>query len=77
MWCLVCLRYRIQRYWLTGDKAGTSDVFADNLPGCPDNINSNGMGVFWIALALVSESCAQRKPVSVIHGCVEVYCPFM
>ena len=50
------LRYRIQRYWLTGDKAGTSDIFADNLPGCPDNINSNGMGVFWIALALVRAS---------------------
>ena len=26
-------RYRITRYWLSGEKAGTHDVFIDNLPG--------------------------------------------
>lgn len=41
--------YRIRRYWLKGEKAGTADVFADNLPGLPDNI-STGNGRFWVAL---------------------------
>ncbi|MBM3289619.1 MAG: SMP-30/gluconolactonase/LRE family protein, partial [Candidatus Hydrogenedentes bacterium] len=44
-------KYRVLRYWLTGDKAGTWDVFIDNLPGFPDNIASNGKGTFWLALA--------------------------
>lgn len=42
--------YSIVRYWLKGDKAGTSDVFADNLPGFPDNITFNGNDRFWVAL---------------------------
>ena len=32
--------YRIQRYWLKGDRAGQTEVFAENLPGFPDNIAS-------------------------------------
>ncbi len=44
-------RYRITRYWLKGPKAGTSDLFADNLPGFPDGISSNHQGTFWLALA--------------------------
>ena len=43
--------YRVLRYWLTGEKKGTWDVFVDNLPGFPDNIASNGKGMFWLALA--------------------------
>jgi sugar lactone lactonase YvrE len=42
--------YRIVRYWLKGDKAGTSDIFADNLPGFPDNITFNGADRFWVAI---------------------------
>jgi sugar lactone lactonase YvrE len=42
--------YRILRYWLKGEKAGTSDIFADNLPGFPDNITFNGSDRFWVAL---------------------------
>jgi sugar lactone lactonase YvrE len=42
--------YRIVRYWLKGEKAGTSEVFADNLPGFPDNITFNGADRFWVAL---------------------------
>ena len=42
--------YRITRYWLKGDKAGTHDVFFDNLPGFPDGISANGRGTFWVAL---------------------------
>jgi sugar lactone lactonase YvrE len=46
-------RYRIVRYWLKGPKAGTHDIFIDNLPGFPDNISSNGKGTFWLALFTV------------------------
>lgn len=48
---LVCetSAYRITRYWLKGEKAGTHDVFADNLPGFPDNLSFNGRDRFWVA----------------------------
>ncbi len=42
--------YRISRYWLTGPKAGTHDLFIDNLPGLPDNLAFNGRDRFWVAL---------------------------
>ncbi|WP_095189777.1 SMP-30/gluconolactonase/LRE family protein [Pseudomonas sp. Irchel 3E19] len=42
--------YRISRYWLTGPKAGTYDLFIDNLPGLPDNLAFNGRDRFWVAL---------------------------
>jgi sugar lactone lactonase YvrE len=42
--------YRITRYWLKGDRAGTHDVFFDNLPGFPDGVSDNGHGTFWVAL---------------------------
>ncbi|BAN47574.1 SMP-30/gluconolactonase/LRE family protein [Metapseudomonas resinovorans] len=43
-------RYRISRYWLSGEKAGTHDVFIDNLPGLPDNLQGDHQGNFWVAL---------------------------
>ena len=43
-------RYRVTRYWLKGDKAGTSDTFIDNLPGFPDGIAADRQGNFWLAL---------------------------
>lgn len=42
--------YRISRFWLTGPKAGTHDLFVDNLPGLPDNLSFNGHDRFWVAL---------------------------
>lgn len=42
--------YRISRYWLTGPKAGTHDLFIDNLPGLPDNLAFNGSNRFWVAV---------------------------
>ncbi|WP_211315750.1 SMP-30/gluconolactonase/LRE family protein [Isoalcanivorax indicus] len=44
-------RYRITRYWLDGPRAGTRDLFAENLPGFPDNISArpDGSG-YWVAL---------------------------
>ncbi|RWR90670.1 protein STRICTOSIDINE SYNTHASE-LIKE 3 [Cinnamomum micranthum f. kanehirae] len=40
---------RLRRFWLKGDKAGTSDVFA-LLPGFPDNVRTNEKGEFWVAI---------------------------
>lgn len=43
--------YRIVRYWLAGPRRGTSDLFAENLPGLPDNITwSAERRAFWVAL---------------------------
>jgi sugar lactone lactonase YvrE len=53
-------RYRIVRYWLKGAKAGTHDIFIDNLPGFPDNISSNHKGKFWLALFTVRNKAADK-----------------
>jgi len=45
--------YRINRIWLQGEAAGSSEVFADNLPGFPDNLSTGPSGVFWVALPTV------------------------
>ena len=42
--------YRIHKYWLQGDKAGTSEVIVKNLPGFPDNIVTGQNGRFWFGL---------------------------
>lgn len=44
-------RARVWRLWLKGDKAGSKEVFLDNLPGYPDNIEAQGDGTFWMAFA--------------------------
>lgn len=53
-------RYRIVRYWLKGPKAGTHDIFIDNLPGFPDNISSNRKGIFWLALFTVRNEVVDK-----------------
>lgn len=54
-------RYRIRRYWLKGDRAGTSDVFLDNLPGFPDNLSADRAARrFWIALFTVRNPVMDR-----------------
>ncbi|PKI73344.1 hypothetical protein CRG98_006282 [Punica granatum] len=40
---------RLRKHWLKGEKAGTSETFA-NLPGFPDNIRTNEDGEFWVAI---------------------------
>jgi sugar lactone lactonase YvrE len=42
-------KYRILRYWIRGPRAGTKEVFADNLPGFPDNLAVDKEGRFWVA----------------------------
>lgn len=43
--------YRLRRVWLTGPRAGESDVFAENLPGFPDNLSTGEGGRIWVAMA--------------------------
>lgn len=43
--------YRLDRLWLTGERAGSREVFADNLPGFPDNMSTGSDGLLWVALA--------------------------
>ncbi|MED6151771.1 cohesin loading factor Ssl3 [Stylosanthes scabra] len=40
---------RLRKYWLKGEKAGTSEIIAI-LPGAPDNVRVNEDGDFWVAL---------------------------
>ncbi|CAA7053331.1 unnamed protein product [Microthlaspi erraticum] len=40
---------RLRKYWLKGEKAGTSEVVA-LLHGFPDNIRTNKAGDFWVAI---------------------------
>lgn len=42
-------RLRIARYWLKGDKQGSWDVFAENLPLMPDNISVDAAGNYLLA----------------------------
>jgi sugar lactone lactonase YvrE len=44
-------RYRIRRHWLSGPEAGTTDIFADGLPGFPDGMSQGAPGRFWVAIA--------------------------
>jgi sugar lactone lactonase YvrE len=41
-------KYRILKYWLKGEKAGTSEIFLDNLAGFPNNISRRDNGNFWV-----------------------------
>jgi hypothetical protein len=43
--------YRLTRLWLSGSRAGQREVFADNLPGSPDNMAAAPDGTIWVALA--------------------------
>lgn len=41
-------KYRILKYWLTGEKAGKTEVFIDNLHGFPNGISIRDDGTFWL-----------------------------
>ncbi|KAB5561766.1 hypothetical protein DKX38_006723 [Salix brachista] len=40
---------RLRKYWLKGEKSGTSEVLAI-IPGFPDNVRTNEEGNFWVAV---------------------------
>ncbi|KAG2717922.1 hypothetical protein I3843_03G194100 [Carya illinoinensis] len=43
-------KFRCLKYWLKGEDKGKTEIFVNNLPGGPDNINLAPNGSFWIAL---------------------------
>lgn len=47
---------RIMKYFLKGEKQGKLEVFADNLPGLPDNLRLTSRGTYWVA------QCSTRLP---------------
>ncbi len=42
--------YRVHRHWLTGELAGQTELFLDNLAGFPDNLTF-AEGVLWVSMA--------------------------
>ncbi len=42
--------FSITKYWLKGPKKGQTEIFTNNLPGFPDNINYDGQATFWLAI---------------------------
>ena len=49
-------KYRILRYWIRGPRAGQAEVFADNLPGFPDNLAVDDKGRYWVAFPTLRNS---------------------
>jgi sugar lactone lactonase YvrE len=43
--------YRLDKVWLTGDRAGDTTVLDGNLPAFPDNLSTGSDGLIWVALA--------------------------
>ncbi|KAK9697323.1 hypothetical protein RND81_08G030000 [Saponaria officinalis] len=54
---LVCetWKFRCLKHWLAGDLQGKTEVFIDNLPDGPDNINLAPDGSYWIALVQLTD----------------------
>jgi adipocyte plasma membrane-associated protein len=44
-------RFRVLRHWIDGPQAGTTDVFANNLPGFPEGLDTDGDGHVFIAMS--------------------------
>jgi ribose transport system permease protein len=56
---------QINRYWIAGPKAGTSERLIDNLPGYCDNINRASDGKYWLAFVGLRSpvyDLAMRRP---------------
>jgi sugar lactone lactonase YvrE len=50
----------VVRHWITGPKAGTRDLLAQDLPGYPDNIARGSDGLIWVTLASPRDALAER-----------------
>ena len=40
------------RYYIKGEHEGKSEVFAQNLPGFPDNIRLSSRGGYWVGISM-------------------------
>lgn len=64
------LTFRLVRYWLKGPKAGTSDVWADNLPGHPDGISRAQDGQsYWVTIYCAVSSGAVQEGMRAAAAC--------
>ncbi|MCA9622575.1 MAG: SMP-30/gluconolactonase/LRE family protein [Myxococcales bacterium] len=52
-------RFRVTRYWLSDERAGSHEIVIDNLPGYPDGISCGPRGTFWVALFTVRNARAE------------------
>ncbi len=41
---------QVRRFWLTGERAGTADLFVGDLTGYPDNSSTGSDGLIWVAI---------------------------
>lgn len=55
-------KYRIIKYWLTGSKAGGTELFMDNLTGFPNGISIRENGSYWLGF-----STKRNKDLDNIH----------
>ena len=44
-------KYRVIKYWLSGTKAGQTEIFIDNLPGFPNGISIREDGSYWLGFS--------------------------
>ncbi len=49
-------KYRILKYHILGPQAGEVEVFADNLPGFPDNLDIDEQERVWVAFPLLRDN---------------------
>ncbi len=53
-------RRTVVRLWLTGDRAGRTDLLAHDLPGYPDNIALGSDGLIWVTIASPVDPVVER-----------------
>lgn len=58
-------RFRCLKHWLKGKSRGQTEIFIDNLPFGPDNINLAPDGTFWIALISVHTTIINQQLISI------------
>lgn len=54
-------RMRCKKYYITGPRKGSVDIFIENLPGLPDNIRYDGEGQYWIGFTTVMTNHYQNR----------------
>jgi sugar lactone lactonase YvrE len=53
-------RYRVSRYWHTGELEGRIERFTTNLVGYPDNIDRDPDGGYWVAIPSLRDPALER-----------------
>lgn len=57
-------RRTVVRLWLSGERAGTRDLLAEDLPGYPDNIARGSDGLIWVTIASPVDTVVERLKAS-------------